>query len=845
MPKSLTTNFAKFCLAGCSPLAMAIPLAAQAQTGPDNQAQQEQATAASSVTNEIIVTATKREQALSDIGITVAAIEGDALDTQRIATVADIAKITPGLTFAPTPSSTPVYTLRGVGFFESSLAAYPDVSLYIDQVPLPLPIMSALTAFDLQRVEVLKGPQGTLFGNNATGGAINFIAAKPTLDFEAGAEFSFGRFNTMEYKGYVSGPLTDTLQARLAFRGVNGDDWQKSFTRLDGGVPAEYLAVGVPDTTLLKQDTLGKQDNIAGRLLLDWQPTPDLKFELNVNGWRDQSDPLAPQIIAHAPKYPSVQDSLPDYPILNYPLAPQNARAADWSPRLRPYQDNTFWQTSLRSDYDFGDLTLTSITGYSRLRFLGAQEGGGTALIDLDLGQERGKARSFTQELRLSNGGTNSFRWVVGANYEHTKVDQTTGFYYSDTTSTVVNGIGINGYITNQVMKNYAGFGNIEFDVADNVTLKAGIRQTKAKRTVDAFNGDLGEFPVTPYDTRPDGSPILTTQQFFNAVYGAVFGGQVATIPPGGNIVLDTRLNPDGTPVNPDTYLTTIPFSGKLDENSTSWSVGVDFKATDDLLLYANISKGFKAGSFPHLSGAIYTAYEAVVQEELLDYEVGFKAQLFDRRISINGAAFYYDYKNKQLRAKYVDPIFLSLDKLVNVPKSRIKGFELDISGRPADGLTLSASATYLDAKVVDYVGSIGYEPDPNLPGFVRSVDVSFKGARLPFAPELQYSLRGDYDTAISESLNGFVGVGVSGQTKTIGILSVLPEQKDLYKINARALVDGNIGIRAGDDSWKVTLWGKNIFNKYYWTNTIEAYDTVVRYAGRPAEYGISVGVKF
>ncbi len=844
MAKSKKTSLVKWCLAGSSPLALALPFAAQAQDAAAQQAPQEQAESASA-TNEIIVTATKREQALSDIGITVAAIDGAALDTQRISNVADIAKITPGLTFAPTPSSTPVYTLRGVGFFESSLAAYPDVSLYIDQVPLPLPIMSALTAFDLERVEVLKGPQGTLFGNNATGGAINFIAAKPTASFEAGAEFSYGRFNTMEYKGYISGPLTDTLKARLAFRGVNGDDWQKSFTRLDGGVPAEYLAVGVPDTTLLEQDTLGQQDNIAGRLLLDWQPSSDLKFELNVNGWRDQSDPLAPQIIAHAPKYPSVLETLPDYPILNYPLAPANARAADWSPRLRPYQDNTFWQTSLRGDYDFGDLTLTSITGYSRLRFLGAQEGGGTALIDLDLGEERGKARSFTQELRLANGGSNAFRWVVGANYEHTKVDQTTGFYYGDTTSTIVNGIGINGYITNQVMKNYAGFGNIEFDVAENVTLKAGIRQTKAKRSVDAFNGDLDEFPITPLDTRPDGSPILTTEQFFNGVYGAVFGGQVAPILPGGNIVLDTRLNPDGTPVNPDTYLTTIPFTGKLDEDSTSWSVGVDFKATDDLLLYANVSKGFKAGSFPHLSGAIYTAYEAVVQEELLDYEVGFKAQLLDRRVSINGAAFYYDYKNKQLRAKYVDPIFLSLDKLVNVPESRIKGFELDISGRPADGLSFSASATYLDAKVVKYTGSIGYEPDPDLPGFVRSVDVSFKGARLPFAPKLQYSFRVDYDTPVSNTLNGFVGVGVSGQSKTIGILSVLPEQQDLYEINARALVDANIGIRAEDDRWKITLWGKNIFDKYYWTNTIEAYDTVVRYAGRPAEYGVAVAVKF
>src|SRR3546814_835652 len=157
---------------------------------------------------EIVGTANKREQNLNKVGLTISALSGEALQKQRVTNVADLAKVTPGLTFAPTPNSTPVYTLRGVGFFEASLAAYPDVSLYIDQVPLSLPAMSSLTAFDLERVEVLKGPQGTLFGNNATGGAINFIAAKPTRDLHYGADLSYGRFNTIAVGGVISGPTT-------------------------------------------------------------------------------------------------------------------------------------------------------------------------------------------------------------------------------------------------------------------------------------------------------------------------------------------------------------------------------------------------------------------------------------------------------------------------------------------------------------------------------------------------------------------------------------------------------------------------------------------------------------
>lgn len=161
-----------------------------------------------SAAGENIVTANKREQNLSKVGLSISALGAADLASRRISNVADLAQATPGLVFAPTPDSTPVYTLRGVGFFESSLAAYPDVSLYLDQAPLSLPAMAALTAFDLERVEVLKGPQGTLFGNNATGGAINFVAAKPTHEISAGAEIGYARFNTVDVAGYVSGPIT-------------------------------------------------------------------------------------------------------------------------------------------------------------------------------------------------------------------------------------------------------------------------------------------------------------------------------------------------------------------------------------------------------------------------------------------------------------------------------------------------------------------------------------------------------------------------------------------------------------------------------------------------------------
>ena len=777
--------------------------------------------AAPGAAGEIIVTANKREQNLSKVGISISAFGAEQLETRRVTSVADLAQVTPGLTFAPTPTATPVYTLRGVGFFESTLAAYPDVSLYLDQVPLSLPVMSTLTAFDLERVEVLKGPQGTLFGNNATGGAINLVAAKPTDSAQGGLEFGYGRFNTMEGAGYFSGPLTDTLAARVSFKAQHSNDgWQKSYTR---------------------DDKLGKKNNLAGRLLLDWKPASNLKFELNVNGWVNKDDPQAPQKIANTPQNPVPAN----FPQLLFPVAPANDRAADWGPN-RPFANTTFWQTSLRGDYDMGFATLTSLTSYSKTRFLNATEGGGTPLADLDLAQDLGHIKSFTQELRLANGAGHRFRWVVGGNYERTTVQENTALYYQDTSSTFVNGIVNSTYFSNQKMRNYAGFANGEFDLTSQITLKGGVRRTHAERNLFTINHDDPNFPaaINPFT----GTTGLTLTDFFNPIYGAIYGGAVPTIAPGGNIALDTRTNPDGTPVNPSTYLTTAPVIDRLRENNTSWSGGVDWKPAGGVLVYANVSRGYKAGSFPHLSGSIYTAYQPVTQEKLTDYEAGIKLQMFDRKVSINAAGFYYDYRNKQLRAKFVDPIFGALDLLVNVPKSRITGGEVSIDARPIPGLSLSASATYLDATVRNYNGVVG--STTNASGLREPVTASFKGVRLPFAPKLQYSVRGDYDMPITSGLTAFVGMGVNGQTKSIGTLALSGASSfgvpsSLYKIKGYALVDANIGIHSANNQWKLTVWGKNIFNRYYWTNVIQAYDTVVRYTGRPAEYGVTLGFKF
>jgi Outer membrane receptor proteins, mostly Fe transport len=301
------------------------------------------------------------------------------------------------------------------------------------------------------------------------------------------------------------------------------------------------------------------------------------------------------------------------------------------------------------------------------------------------------------------------------------------------------------------------------------------------------------------------------------------------------SIILDTR---EGS----STFLTTGDPTGTLDEDSTSWSIGVDYRVTEDLLLFANVKQGYKAGSFPHVSGAIYKAYQTVKEESLLDYEVGFKGTFLDGGLQVNGGAFFYEYEDKQLRAKFIDPIFGALDLLENVPESEIKGAELDIIASPLDGLTLSASVTYLDTEVTKYTGAIGSEV---VGGLLQPIEASFAGVDLPYAPEWSFNVRGDYIFSVSDTLDGFVGVGVVGQSETIGILTPVDQLKEDFEIKDYVILNANLGVRAVDDSWSLMVWGKNLTDEYYWSNTIQSYDNIVRYAARPAEYGVTLSMNF
>lgn len=734
----------------------------------------------------IVVTAQKREQSLNDVPMSITAVSGEALAARGITDVEGLVKVTPGLSYTESGAGTPVFSLRGVGFFDTTLGAKPSVAVYNDEVSLPFSIMAQGAALDLARVEVLKGPQGTLFGQNATGGAINYVAARPTDVFAAGATVSFARFNTLDATAYISGPIAgDAVKARLSGRVLRGGDWQQSYTR---------------------DDTLGAKRFYQGRLILDLEPSERLKFSINVSGFKDQSDTQAAQLIGRVYSSPAFATSIPA--IVNYPIAPANARAADWDVGRRLRRDNGFYQMSLRGDLELTDeLTLTSITAYSRMDVDQVIDQDGTNLT-ASLTNVAGNLSSFSQEVRLT-GDIGPMIFVIGASYAKEKSSENSLFQFPNTTSSYSTIPGLrtlsSGLIGRQRFDNKAVFGNVDIDLTDTITAHAGVRITKV------------DLDYQTCATGGDPTSAATYSVLVNAVRGRVGLPAIATRQAGQCVTLNAALTPGLV-------------DAALNEDNASWRVGLDWKPSNGTLIYANVSKGFKSGSAPTLPAIEASTLAPVVQESVLAYEVGFKAQLVDRMLDASGAFFYYDYDDKQLLARR-PTVLGNLPGLVNVPKSRIKGAEFQVNAYPSSGLRLSVGGTYLDSEVTEtFVNST-----------VLGATADFKGDAFPYTPKYQIVGDGEYRFGLNESLDAKLGANVNYRSSTsAGFGGDL-----LLRIDAYTLVDARVGIAANDDRWSASLFVNNLTDANYWNNVARLSDVVRRYAGMPRTFGIQLSVKY
>lgn len=746
-------------------------------------------------TGDIIVTAQKRSERIQDVPLAIVAATGSQLKTLGITNPEQLDKLVPGFTFARTVYGQPVFFLRGVGFNDTALGVSPSVAIYTDQIPIPFSAMARGTNLDLERVEVLKGPQGTLFGQNSTGGAINFIAAKPTQRLAAGFDLTVGRFNEVDAEAFLSGPITNTLSARLAVRDEYRGNWQRGYT--------------IPET-------LGKRNFHNARLTIDWHPASAVRVELTATGWQDKSDTQQLQLSKVVFNRVGPGAYVIPFPIATVPPAPNDARAAAWTPGENYRRDDWFYQFGGRVDVRLSDaVNLTSLTSYARYSQSVPTDFDGTVFPLIRIVND-GTIRSFSQELRLSgslSGGR--VKWMIGGNYQNDRIYDTFLSFPLETSSSLIGGVKLSGFRPQnlQTVRTKAGFASLDFKLTDTLTAQGSLRYTQQDRNFSGCLRDLG-----------DGTAAAAL-----GFLSFVVTGVRPVIAPGACVTLSAA-----GPILPNGVMKS------LNENNVSYRAGLAWKPNSDTLIYANVTKGYKSGSFSTIPYINELEAAPAGQESILAYEIGAKLSAFSKLLQVSGAAFYYDYRNKQVNGYISVPPLGAFPGLVSVPKSRIRGAEISATLRPVDGLTLSANGSYIDTEI---------QSNPVNPTGPFNNPANFIGKPFPVTPKWQSTFDAQYKFPVNTSLSAYVGGNVTTHSSANGVFlsgdPAVAANEALLKIPAYALVDVRAGLETEGGKWRVEAFGRNITSKYYLIGTSRNADYILRFAGMPVTYGLSLFYRY
>ncbi|MBL4826169.1 MAG: TonB-dependent receptor [Spongiibacteraceae bacterium] len=796
-----------------------------------------------SLLEEVMVTAQKRDQSIEDIGMSISAYTGDQLDALGFSETADMANLVPGLTLAKSFQGTPIYTLRGVGFNTPNLSSTSPVGIYYDEVSYAYPVMANGLGLDLERIEVLKGPQGTLYGRNTTGGLVNHIAHKPSEETEISVKLSAGKYDSYGFETVIGGALSDSVFARFAYSTDQAEEgWQKSVSH---------------------GERLGEVDRSAARLSLLFNPVDSVEVLLTGSWWEDKSQAQAAQSIEVYPEalidagvpesdWLAVGQSLGIYPqIFDRAYTPTKNEDADWvispipwggnvggqnytEPELlsRP-NDTSMFSLALRADWNINEaVAMTSITSYSDYERDEMSDPSGWNIENF-ISNDRGSIKSFSQELRFS-GETDSMKWIGGFFYSNDEtIDNTLNWGATYTAlgplRTFVGSLSLDdalspeqediiwGFrdwenLSEQDITTKAVFGQIEYTLTDSLNLTAGLRYTEDEAEFVACSRDQG-----------DNSIAATWNGFFNNVVGIP-----ADVAPGGCVTYQGDLAPSLAPGGP-----AFPEQGlvrkSLHENNVSGRLALDWAVDESTLIYASVARGFKSGAFPNLDANVAIQYEPATQEEVLAYEIGSKLSPIES-VQLNASAYYYDYKDKQVYGGVEDIIFIQLNRVVNVPESSIQGAELEVSWAPTDALTFYVSGSYMKTEIEEYVGFNNF-------GVLRD----FSGGEFSYSPEFQFNSFVSYGFSIGDSMSGRFTLDANYSGEQQADL----ESDERFAIDSYTLFGAHLGITSDDEKWEAQAFVRNITDEYYWKSVVFFTDSISRYSGMPRTYGLSLKYNF
>ncbi len=714
-------------IAICAPL---FSSPAMAQLTPEPTAEAAVEPAAGSAFPEIVVTAQKRSQNIQDVPISISAFGAEALQERGVNDVSQLSAIAPNVTLdASVPfsaaSSVLAASIRGIGSNDFAFNIDPGVGVYIDGVYLARSVGANQDLLDIERIEVLKGPQGTLFGRNTIGGAVSVVTREPGREFKGVADFTVGRFNLLHGRASIDVPLSDSLFSSVTFGIKSRDGYGRRIPFPDARAANTPSFRAFPQTGYEAPLREGDEDSRTVRVKLRYDDGGP--FRMTLSGDYQKSSGSAPytllQTTENAPgvnfanfyniciasdeaaltgisaatgfnfnnlcgsygtQLPSNRRGLITPVLQVFGLSGVNADADPNNDRL-PYDSrfitgmpdvsyatgNNFsdlenWGLAATAEFDVSeDATLKSITAYREGHWLSGLDVDGSPINMFHVSFDQDQWQ-FSQELQLTGNTLDGrLNYVLGAYYFKEK---------GTLLDLVLFGEGMNmidgpNWLETQ---NYAGFGQIDFRPIDLIGITLGARYTHEDKEFEGGQQELnGLFYKLAGCSTVDGiiSPDMVLPN-----------GQTCRValnyPTDANPL---RVYPEGI--------------NKRKFNNFSPKIGIQLYPNDDAMIYASWSKGYKTGGWTTRYTTPQTLASSYDPEKATTYEIGFKTTWLDRHLLINGAAFTTKYTDIQLNYQVG-----SSPTIANVGDARIKGFELEVVGRPLTGLSINGSVGYLDA---------------------------------------------------------------------------------------------------------------------------------------------------
>ena len=826
-------------------------------------------TAAQAQVDVITVTAQKREQTLQEVPVAVAVITGDTVEMAQVRDARDLQFLVPSLEVGQAASSTnQTFSIRSLGTDTFNPGLEASVGVFVDGVFLARQGAAINDFLSLERIEVLRGPQSTLFGRNTPAGVISFISKAPEFEFGGQAEVTVGNYDARIVRGTVTGPL---VEDRLAFR-LDGN-------RNTRGGFVENLTDG---------RELNDRDRWSLRGQLLWEASENTQVRFIADYSKIDEQCCAAPFFFYAPA------SLGAIPALGGTLLPPNP----WNYQIAidnpVFTQNRNTGASVQVDHQFEGFTFTSITAYRDYK---ENQNIDADFTNLDLAGDRlidQRYDTFTQEIRLTSDGGGDFDWLLG------------GFYYDNTLRhnnqtpygsqlrpfadaltggaiTTVEGIvgapaglflaqgqGLReeDYVYNT--RSWSVFGQVDWHLSDRLTLTGGLRYTRETKDivadidiVDPWSAvdliGLGEQVIfaQAFQTQTGLAPTPANIGAFAAGFPAQFAALQAFAAAGST---DPAVNPF-LALTPLQFNPPAPgFTADRSEDNISGNLIASYQLSDNTNIYASYSRGFKAGGFNVSANAALTGVFEFEPEISTAFELGAKALIFDGTTQVNMALFRQNLEDFQAN------IFTGSGfGLQNAGEVQLTGFEFEFFSRPFERLFLSGGFTYMfESKFKSFDSNACYPAQTVVAGIFaspadvpagqcgRSINVV---TGLPVTtqnstgqdrqtPDLTASLSAMYTQPITDTLEAFIRADYS----YTGARTLAGNFNPQRAVGSTELVNASVGFGATDGAWQLQLWVRNLLEEQYQQGNFESVGqpgSINVYPGDPRTYGLTLRARF